>query len=125
MQDERVISARDLMMVAMCASALIALPLVCVQGALAAPSGCAVFCGKTSFTSGPAHASCLQACRQCGGDVSRVCQGPTGSICCASGTSCCSGPSGATCCSSGTVCTENGECVVPRAFCIPTCADTC
>lgn len=95
--------------------------------ALAAPSNCAVFCGKTSFTSGPAHAACMQACNQCGGDISRICSGPTNAVCCAPGTSCCIGPTGAAfCCPSGTVCNfGTGACVVPPAFCVPTCADTC
>jgi hypothetical protein len=94
--------------------------------AVAAPSSCAVFCGKTSFISGPAHASCLQACNKCGGDITRVCQGPTGSVCCAPGTSCCFGPTGAFCCPSGTICTGNGTCLKPRSFCVPTCGtDTC
>lgn len=92
----------------------------------AAPSSCAVFCGKTSFTSGPAHASCLQACHDCGGNVSNICSGPTGSVCCQGGSSCCPGPASTTCCAPGTVCAGNGQCVKPRAFCIPTCtADTC
>jgi hypothetical protein len=56
--------------------------IVGIDQVMAAPSGCAVFCGKTAFSSGPAHASCLQACHQCGGDVNRICTGPTGSACC-------------------------------------------
>ena len=93
--------------------------------ASAAPSPCAVFCGKTSFTSGPAHASCLQACNQCGGNISNICAGPTGAVCCQGGSTCCFGPTGALCCPAGTVCAGNGQCVKPRAFCVPTCADTC
>ena len=125
-------SASAFRTVALCAGVLLGglagvlpAPLVGIHGALAAPPSCAVFCGKTSFTSGPAHASCLQACRQCGRDVSRVCQGPAGSVCCPSGTTCCPGPVSVSCCSPGTVCDPSGQCVTPRAFCIPTCADTC
>ena len=59
-----------------------------VKKASAAPSNCSVLCGKTAFTSGPAHASCLQACRQCGGNTSRICQTPTGFVCCPSGQVC-------------------------------------
>jgi hypothetical protein len=98
-----------------------------MRKAAAAPDPCAVFCGKTAFTSGPAHASCLQACKKCGGDVANVCSGPTGSVCCASGTSCCPGPTGTTCCAGGLVCGGTGQCVKPRSFCIPLCpsGDTC
>jgi hypothetical protein len=56
--------------------------------AKAAPSPCAILCGKTAFTSGPAHAQCLQACRECGEDVTRVCISPTGAVCCGQGQGC-------------------------------------
>ena len=92
--------------------------------AFGAPSSCSVLCGKTSFTSGPAHAACLQACRECQGDITRLCQSPTGTVCCAPGSSCCFGPTGAFCCPSGTFC-AGGQCLTPRSFCVPTCADTC
>jgi hypothetical protein len=96
-----------------------------VRKAAAAPSPCAVFCGKTSFTGGPDHASCMQACNECGGNISNICRGPTGWICCQSGSTCCFGPTGALCCPPGTICLGNGQCGKPRNFCIPTCADTC
>jgi hypothetical protein len=89
------------------------------------PSSCSVFCGKTSFTSGPAHASCLHACTACHGDVSGICTGATGSVCCSDGTSCCINSAGvAFCCPSGQIC-AGGVCVTPPSFCVPTCADTC
>ena len=91
----------------------------------AGPSSCAVFCGKTSFSSGPAHAACLRACKQCHGNVSGICTGPAGSVCCAPGTSCCVTAAGAaTCCPAGQACI-GGTCAVPPSYCIPTCADTC
>lgn len=133
MKREHASSGHAVRIVALCAGVLVGgtlggalLASVGVQEALAAPGPCAVLCGKTSFTSGPAHASCLQACRRCGRDVSRVCQGPSGSVCCPTGTTCCPGPTGATCCSPDALCDfSSGQCVLPRAFCLPTCADTC
>jgi hypothetical protein len=91
------------------------------------PGACQAFCGKTSFISGPAHASCLQACKKCGGNISGICTGVTGtSVCCADGTSCCVNSAGAPfCCPSGQIC-SGGVCVVPPSFCVPTCVgDTC
>lgn len=97
-----------------------------VESTEAAPNKCAVYCGKTSFSSGPAHAACLQACHECKGDVSRVCQFATTAVCCASGSSCCPDSSGGgTCCPPGTFCNGAGACVQARSFCVPTCADTC
>lgn len=120
--------------------------MVGIDQVMAAPGDCAVFCGKTAFTSGPAHASCLQACKQCGGDVNRVCTGSTGSVCCPPGATCCSQKGGSgtasccpagtscctnfatgatTCCAAGQVC-DNGTCVTPtcsghgcNVFCNP------
>lgn len=100
----------------------------------AAPSTCAVFCGKTAFNSGPAHAQCLQACKQCGGDVQSLCQGPTGVTCCQNGTVC--GPVTRTCvppctCDSFTPCGAQGcLCVTTTenasACIVPTCTEiTC
>lgn len=89
------------------------------------PSSCSVFCGKTAFTGGPGHASCLQACHACEGDVTRVCTGLAGSICCAPGATCCIGATGAaTCCPAGQIC-AGGVCVTPPKYCVPTCSDTC
>lgn len=103
------------------------------ERAEAAPSSCAVFCGKTSFTSGPAHASCLQACHQCGADTSRICQTPTGFVCCPSGQVC--SPATQTCvatctCPSFTACgTGNCLCVTTTentsACVIPSCGPPC
>jgi hypothetical protein len=98
-----------------------------VRKASAAPSDCAVLCGKTAFTSGPAHASCIQACHQCGGDISRICQTPTGSICCPSGQVCspatnqcvapCTCESLTACGSGGCLCVQTTEgasaCITP------------
>jgi len=70
----------------------------------AAPNPCSVFCSK-NFPPGPARAACLQACRQCGADVSRVCFGATNAICCAPDSSCCNSSTGSAFC-----CPEHGNC---------------
>ena len=80
-----------------------------VGKAAAAPSPCAVYCSQ-AFPPGPARATCGQACRQCGADISRVCNTPTGSVCC--------GPEEA-CRFEGCVsvaCTMERISVCPRAF---------
>jgi hypothetical protein len=82
--------------------------------ASAAPSPCTVFCGKTAFTSGPLHASCLQACRQCGEDVTRVCPAPAGAVCCAEGQGCFFN------CQTGMQ-----ECCTESTICPGSCAGTC
>jgi Cys-rich repeat protein len=71
--------------------------------ASAAPDQCQVFCGKTSFTSGPAHAACVQACHKCNADLNRLCFSPTGTTCCASGQLCLNGT-----CTSATPCVSGG-----------------
>jgi hypothetical protein len=82
-----------------------------VGQAAAAPSPCAVFC---SFLHGAAHASCVQACKQCGADISRVCVNPAGSVCC---------PSGQVCCFD---CTTNQQrCGVNSTLCPGSCENTC
>src|SRR6476620_4246876 len=53
--------------------------------AAAGPSSCSIFCGKDAFVSGPFHAACLQACKKCGGDTSRVGCTQSGCVCCSSG----------------------------------------
>ena len=114
---------------ALIGAALLA-PLLGVEQAFAGPGACSVLCGKTALTSGPAHAACLQACRKCGGDVSRICPLPSpfpgttiSPICCPSGNTCCVGPAlTPTCCAAGTSCVA-GQCA--QGCCFPTCADTC
>ena len=64
----------------------------------AAPNSCAVGCAGLP---GPQKAACKQACRQCGGDINRVCIG-FGPV----------GPSAFACCPEGTACSfDTGECV--------------
>lgn len=53
----------------------------------AAPAPCAVFCSGQGLT-GPAKASCIQACRRCQGDVTKICPTPTAFVCCTSGQCC-------------------------------------
>jgi hypothetical protein len=99
--------------------------------ASAAPDRCAVFCADQP---GPRKASCKQACKQCRGDINRVCQDfessvfsccPQGTFCvsgegacCPQGTDPCFGPEGFTeCCGEGTFCDfETGACP-PLATC--------
>ena len=133
----KVKNARTRIVAALWSSVLIGAPLLApllgVEPSFAGAPVCSVFCGKTATVSGPAHASCLQACRACGGDVSRVCpQGFGGffgsnlpQICCATGTSCCPSVTGtSTCCPAGTGCVfPLGQCA--PGCCVPTCADTC
>lgn len=79
------------------------------KSASAAPSPCAVYCSQFP---GPKKAACTQACRRCGGDISRICAHPTGFVCCEPGGSCC----GDHCCPAGTSCctgTEGSVCVEP------------
>src|SRR5438876_6030787 len=98
----KVKNARTRIVAALWSSVLIGAPLLVplfgVEPSFAEPPVCSVFCGKTASTSGPAHASCLKACRACGGNVSGICPlglgGPFQNlpqICCAAGTSCCPG----------------------------------
>jgi len=61
------------------------LAVIGIREVSAAPAPCAVFC---SGLRGPAKASCTQACRQCGGDATRICPTPTAFVCCASGQCC-------------------------------------
>jgi len=81
-----------------------------VRKASAAPSACAVICGKNAGISGPLHATCLQACRQCEADVTRICIGygpfgPSQVICCPEGRTCCFDIAGRpTCCPEGRTC---------------------
>ncbi len=85
-----------------------------VREAAAAPSECAVLCGKTGFTSGPAHAACLQVCRSCEADARRICNIGTGFVCC---------PAGQTCnynCQTG-----RQECCVGDPNCPGSCLETC
>jgi hypothetical protein len=72
--------------------------LVGVGRARAAPSSCSVFCANLS---GPQKAACKQACRACGGDVSRVCSQPAPG----------GGAAQFVCCPEGTVCDPTGACV--------------
>jgi hypothetical protein len=76
--------------------------------ATAAPSRCAVFCSNR-FPPGPARASCMQVCRQCNAQVSRVCFSATGAICCPEGSSCCRDyqTGEAFCCPSGQQCCQD------------------
>ena len=131
----KVKNARTRIVAALWSSVLIGAPLLApllgVEPSFAGAPVCSVFCGKTATVSGPAHASCLKACRACGGDVSRVCPGLSffspslPQICCAAGTSCCQGLTGtSTCCPAGTGCVfPLGQCA--PGCCVPTCADTC
>ena len=85
-----------------------------VKVASAAPSECAVICGKNAFISGPLHAACLQACRECQADVTRICQMGGSVVCCASGSIC------------GYNCeTGRQECCQPSIACPGTCFGTC
>ena len=130
----KVKNARTRIVAALWSSVLIGAPLLApllgVEPSFAEPPVCSVFCGKTASVSGPAHASCLKACRACGGDVSRVCPPGFGffgsnlpQICCATGTSCCTSVTGtSTCCPAGTGCLR-GQCT--PGCCFATCADTC
>lgn len=88
--------------------------------ARAAPSECAVLCGKNAFISGPLHAACRQACQQCEADITRICFSPTGARCCPPETTCCPTPTGSTCCPAGQVCcSPAGCCEVGRVCCGP------
>jgi hypothetical protein len=73
----------------------------------AAPSRCSQICANEP--AGPRRAACKQACKQCGGDLSRICFGAE-IICCPPETSCCEGPTGTVCCPADSVCV-GGECV--------------
>jgi hypothetical protein len=75
--------------------------------ASAAPNRCAQFCA--SEPPGPRRAACKQACKQCGGDVSRICFGAE-IICCPPDTTCCESSTAMFCCPAGTRCAD-GECV--------------
>ena len=94
----------------------------------AAQSACTVACAGLP---GPQQAACKKACRECAGDIDRVCieRGPLGParfVCCPAGTFCiggegfccpngtepCFGPDGITCCPAGTICDfETGACL--------------
>jgi hypothetical protein len=73
----------------------------------AAPNRCAQACAFEP--KGPRQAACKQACKRCGGDLSRVCFG-TEIICCPPDSVCCDGPAGTTCCAEGEQCC-GGTCV--------------
>ena len=90
------------------------LAVIGIREVSAAPAPCAVFC---SGLRGPAKASCTQACRQCGGDATRICPTPTAFVCCASGESCCPGVG---CCSSGESCCF--DCTVGHLNCGALCS---
>jgi hypothetical protein len=102
------------------------------RGAAAAPNRCAVICSQF-YRPGPAQAQCRQACRQCGGDVNRLCglgsQVPV--VCCPPESTCCTDFfSQAFCCPSGTICDASaGACLEecpPESGCLgPDCAPGC
>lgn len=79
------------------------------ETAFGSPSPCAVYCANFH---GAAHAQCLQVCKACGSDTSRLCSGFSaggpGPVTCCPGpgpVTCCSGPNGGvTCCQAGTSC---------------------
>ena len=54
------------------------LAVIGIREASPAPAPCAVLCAGLP---GPKKASCMQACRQCQADPTRVCQTPTAFIC--------------------------------------------
>ena len=82
-----------------------------IRESSAAPPPCAVFCAGLP---GPAKASCLQACRRCQADSSRLCFTPTAFVCC---------PSGETCCFD---CSTGRQRCGTASTCSPgTCEDTC
>jgi hypothetical protein len=85
-----------------------------------------------------AKTACEKACKECGGDIDRVCadEGPFGpaaftccaegtfcvgdGVCCAEGTEPCFGPEGVTCCPAGTFCNfGTGACVTSLRVCFP------
>jgi hypothetical protein len=78
-----------------------------VGRAKAAVSPCSAFCATFH---GAAHAECMQTCKECGSDVTRLCatQFPVQSVTCCPGpgpVSCCGGPNGSvTCCPSHSNC---------------------
>jgi hypothetical protein len=76
----------------------VVLTLLVGHGAAGAPAKCAVFCAGLP---GPRKAACVQACHQCNGDVTRVCNSPTG----------------ATCCAPDAVCTSDGTCLTVPPGC--------
>src|SRR5437867_3894023 len=87
------------------------LAVIGIREASPAPAPCAVLCAGLP---GPKKASCMQACRQCQADVTRICDTPTAFICCPSGESCCGFPgfccpSGKSCCG-GVACCASGQC---------------
>ncbi len=61
------------------------LAVIGIREVSAAPAPCAVACAGLH---GPAKASCIQACRLCQGDVTRICATPTAFVCCTSGQCC-------------------------------------
>lgn len=75
--------------------------------ARAAVSSCAAFCANFH---GAAHAQCMQTCKDCGSDVTRLCANyfPAPSVTCCPGpgpVTCCFGPNGATtCCPTNSTC---------------------
>jgi hypothetical protein len=95
-----------------------------VGEAQAATSSCAAYCANFH---GAAHAQCMQTCKRCGSDTSRLCAGfgPGGGVTCCPGpgpVTCCSGPNGGvTCCPSGSNCCFNGSgttiCCPSGTFC--------
>jgi hypothetical protein len=71
--------------------------------ARAAVNPCSVYCANFH---GAAHAQCLQTCKACGSDTSRLCGGPAGVTCCPGPgpVTCCFGNNGVTCCPTGSSC---------------------
>ena len=83
----------------------------------AAPDRCQQICHQQGGGGGPRQAACLQACKKCNADLSRLCGSEFSVICCPTNTSCCSNYNGIACCASGESCcqTYNGG-----AVCCPT-----
>jgi hypothetical protein len=69
----------------------------------AAPNQCASACADQP---GARKAACTQACKECGGDVSRLCFGERNVVCCqGTNTTCCRSQQGVSkCCGEGTYC---------------------
>ena len=101
------VSRRQALRLAVGGLAGVAFAGVGLGSASAAPSRCSQICATEP--AGPRRAACKQACKRCGGDLSRMCFGAE-IICCPPETSCCESATGTFCCPAGTQCVD-GECV--------------
>jgi Stigma-specific protein, Stig1 len=102
----------------------------------ARPDRCTAFC--RSCPTKKKRDQCMEACRACNGNTSRLCGSCGAYVCCAAGTTCCNGTCtdlnsdanncgacGNICPASAPICNQGtcSGCPTGRTFCYPSCVD--